>query len=172
MDSWLILHSTENLPPLRLPTSIMLENHSESESKAGSRKQKNSTNQPETTGYPVQLADKKLTESCSCQPFPNPSDAKRTGTVQPWTGCSRTTPNKPPYTWVEDSIAFLAHMYPERLLLPENQMIKTLFHTLRAKGRYKGGKWTEYPVVHHGQNSDRENQLAKFLNGCMWNILF
>ena len=69
-------------------------------------------------------------------------------------------------TWVEGrQHLFLAHMYPEHLLLPENQTIKMLFHTLYAKCYYKGGKWIEYPMVHYGQNSDHKNNLAKFLNG-------
>lgn len=67
-------------------------------------------------------------------------------------------------TWAEDSITFLVYMFLEHLLLPENETVKALFHTLRAKGHYKKGRWTEYSAVHHGQNPDRENKLAKFLN--------
>ncbi|KAG6371473.1 hypothetical protein JVT61DRAFT_9503 [Boletus reticuloceps] len=69
----------------------------------------------------------------------------------------------------QDSITFLAYIYPERFLLPENGTTEGLFRILQSKGHYKGatkGKWAQYPVVRHGQSqdSDRENKLAKFLN--------
>ena len=67
----------------------------------------------------------------------------------------------------QDSIAFLAYIYPERRLLPEKGTIDGLFRILQSKGHYKGttkGKWAQYPVVGQSKDSDRENKLAKFLN--------
>ena len=70
-------------------------------------------------------------------------------------------------TCKQDSIAFLAYIYPEQHLLPEKGTIKGLFHILQSKGHYKGttkGKWAQYSVVGQSKDSDCENKLAKFLN--------
>ena len=70
-------------------------------------------------------------------------------------------------TCKQDSIAFLAYIYPERHLLPEKGTIEGLFRILQSKGHYKGttkGKWVQYPVVGQSKDSDHENKLTKFLN--------
>lgn len=84
----------------------------------------------------------------------------------------------------QDSIAFLAHIYPERLLLPENETIEGLFRILQSKGHYKERKWSQYHLITQSKGLNRENELAEFLNSvhaaihhaygvsCLWVFYF
>ena len=72
----------------------------------------------------------------------------------------------------QDSVAFLNFVYPEHILLSNNQTLVKLLDILETQGHYSRatkGKhttksWTGYPAVEKGKNSNREAELTQFLN--------